>query len=342
MIYDSDFLNKISDSVNLIEYVASCGYDTIKRRDKHWMNCPLHEDKTPSLMIDSQNRFHCFSCNTHGGIIGWLQHIEGRSFKDAVEKAAKMAGTDVAHMCSSETFLFNKNLMKKRYKTTVVHSILPETTYSKFQKATPEEWLSEGISKEAMNFFDIRYDPRSSRIVYPVRMIDGELIGVKGRSVFSTDECKQLGIAKYMNMFEIGTADFLQSLDKTKSFVKEQGEIILFEGIKSCMKAFDWGYKNCAAVESHSINPFQVKLLIKLGVDVVVAFDSDVDLKAKDTAALRESLNTLSMFTNVYVIQDKDGLLGGKDAKNSPVDCGFDIWKQLYSQRSRWKRDDVR
>ena len=50
-------------------------------------------------------------------------------------------------------------------------------------------------------------------------------------------------------------------------------------------------------------------------------------LKKKDTIQL------LCHFTNVYVVYDSNGLLGGKTEKNSPVDKGKEIWEELYKQR---------
>jgi len=37
----------------------------------------------------------------------------------------------------------------------------------------------------------------------------------------------------------------------------------------------------------------------------------------------------------VYIIEDKNKLLGGVAAKNAPVDCGEDIWSQLYEAKKK-------
>lgn len=338
MQYDKEFLNHIDESVSLIDYVASNGYAYHEKGGNIWLHCPLHDDDTASLAIRKSDNFaHCFSCGFSGKIIAWLWRIEGYLFDEAVKRAAALAGTDISKMCRSETLLFNRNLKRSRTKDVVQHTILDENVYTKYAKATPREWVNEGITPAAMDFFDIRYDPSSSRILYPVRLLNGALIGVKGRSTFSTEQCKQLGIGKYMNLYEIGTADFLQGLDKTIQYVKEQNEIILFEGLKSCMKAYGWGYKNCAAVESHSINPHQVRLLVDIGANITVAFDADVNFEGRENEALRAALDTLSMFTNVYVIRDRCELLGGAATKNSPVDCGQQTWEELYLRKERWR-----
>ena len=89
------------------------------------------------------------------------------------------------------------------------------------------------------------------------------------------------------------------------------------------MKAYDYGYLNTVSVESHEINKEQIKLLIKLGVDVVVAFDSDVD------PGSIKGIGTLKKFLNVYIISNTE-LLGEKEA---PVDRGKEVWETLYKEK---------
>lgn len=135
-----------------------------------------------------------------------------------------------------------------------------------------------------------------------------------------------------MNYYPIGTMDYLQGLDITLPYVKEKNEIILFESVKSVMKAYGWGYKNSVSVEKHSVTDEQLKLLVKLRVNIVFAFDTDVDYRDDD---LRETINKLKRITNVYVIYDRKHLLGGKEAKNAPVDLTKEIWEQLYFNKTK-------
>lgn len=75
----------------------------------------------------------------------------------------------------------------------------------------------------------------------------------------------------------------------------------------------------------------QVEILIKCHVrNVVLAFDSDV--VAYNTAQ-KDYVQLLKRFTNVWIINDRNELLGGASAKNAPVDCGKEIWEILYSEK---------
>lgn len=330
--YDQEMLDKINQSVNLLDYIGQ-QIPLTKRGNNYFGHCPLHTDLTPSFSINpDENYYYCFSCGNGGGIISYLKHYEGRSFDEAVEKAARLADVDLSKMCQSETIRFLKQLkalsIKKR--GSCEHKIIPESSYAKFKREPVMEWIDEGIEQSVMDAFDIRIDDDANRIVYPVRDINGNLINIKGRTRYTN--YKDLHIPKYINYFTIGVMDYFQSLDISLPFIKEHGEVIIFESIKSTMKAFGWGYKNCVSAEKHTLTSEQISLLVGLHVNIVFAYDSDINYWQSD---VRKDINKLKQFTNVYIIEDKDKLLGGAKAKNSPADCGRDVWETLYSQKRK-------
>ena len=181
-----------------------------------------------------------------------------------------------------------------------------------------------------MDLFGVRIDDIGNRIVYPVYDIEGNLINVKGRTRY--ENYKAMKIAKYINYYTVGVMDYFQGLETTLPYIQEENEVIIFESVKSVMKAYGWGYKNCVSAEKHTLTPEQIDLLIKLRVNVVLAYDSDVNY-FKDE--VREDIDKLRRVTNVYIIEDKQKLLGGAKTKNAPVDCGLDIWEELYSDKRK-------
>lgn len=332
MVYDDDFLRQINENADLCAY-ASETLDLKKRGDDYFTNCPMHVDITPSLSFSpSKNMYYCFSCGRAGGMIGYLMDFEGMTFDKAVNKAALLADMDINKMCHSETMSFLKRYrtINNRKKRPYCHEILPVSTLNKYDKGQVKEWLEEGIKQEVMDLFGIRIDDMGNRIVYPVYDMQHNLINIKGRTRYSN--YKALKIAKYMNYYPVGVMDYFQSLETTYQYIKENNEVIIFESIKSTMKAFGWGYKNCVSAEKHSLTQEQVELLIKMRVNVVFAYDSDVSYFKGET---KDDIDKLRRVTNVYIIEDKHKLLGGKDAKNAPVDCGLDIWEQLYFNKRK-------
>jgi DNA primase len=331
MTYDDEMLQEINASVDLLEYVSQ-SIEMEKRGRDYFGHCPLHVDNTPSFSITpSKNSYYCFSCGRSGGIIGYLMDYEHLRFDDAVDKAAKLGNMDLSKMCKSQTMTFlkkTKNLMRE--KEQVVHEVLSANELSKYSHEDVTEWIDEGILQEVMDLFEVRINDRDNRIVYPVYDINGNLINIKGRTRYKN--YKELRIPKYINYYPIGTMDYFQGLNITLPFIKDQNEMIIFESVKSVMKAYGWGYKNCASAEKHTITDEQLKLLVRLRVNIVFAFDSDISYSDKD---IKKTIDVLKRITNVYVIYDRKGLLGGKDAKNAPVDLSREIWEQLYFNKTK-------
>jgi len=58
--------------------------------------CPFHHEKSPSFYVNDEKGFyHCFGCGAHGDQIGFLTRHDNRSFMDAVEELAGLAGMSV-------------------------------------------------------------------------------------------------------------------------------------------------------------------------------------------------------------------------------------------------------
>ena len=331
--YDDLMLQQINKNADLLGYVSQ-QMDLEEKGGDWWGHCPKHIDNTPSFSITPEmNSFYCFSCGRSGGIIGYLMQYEDLPFEEAVQKAAKIASVDLSQMCHSETIAFLRRIKTQtalRRRKKEEHPILSHSEIYKYKKQQIPEWLDEGIEQEVMDLFGVRVDTKQNKIVYPVYDIDGNLINIKARTRLK--DYKKLKIPKYINYFKVGTMDYFQGLNITLPYVKEKKEIIIFESVKSVMKAYGWGYKNCASAEKHTLTDEQLDLLIKLRVDVVLAYDSDVNYFSDD---VRESIDKLKRLTNVYIIQDRHDLLGGAEAKNAPVDCGLDTWKDLYYSKRK-------
>ena len=110
--------------------------------------------------------------------------------------------------------------------------------------------------------------------------------------------------------------------------IRKKHEIILFEGCKSVLLANTFGIQNTGAILTSHVNPAQVKLLARLGCDVVFALDKDVDI--------REDFNIskLKNYVNVFYLYDRDDLLNEKD---SPVDQGKEVFLELYRNKVRYR-----
>lgn len=332
MNYSQEALEEMADRVDLLEYASKSQDFTKHSGNTYYCICPFHEEKTPSLAINTEeNFFHCFGCGRSGSIYQWIQWTEGLTFGQAVQKVANITGSEIHEYTESESVAFYKllnKLNKPKSNISVDRHILDiEKDYNqKFKDEIPQEWVDEGISAEEMKKYEIRIDSMSNRIVYPVRDADFNMIGVKGRTRFSN--YKTLGIMKYMNYNRIGILNYYTGMMQAIDSVKETGEIIILEGIKSVMKVDQWGFHNAVSAETSTLNEYQIELLIRMQVrNVVIAFDKDVTMKK-----VQSCCGLLKKFTNVSVVIDKWNLLKEKE---SPCDEGESVWRTLYERRVR-------
>jgi DNA primase len=182
-------------------------------------------------------------------------------------------------------------------------------------------WLfyDEGINFRTQYEFGVRFDKVSERIVFPVRNRHGQLIGVKGR--YAGNDKEIMDNAKYLYIYACDKSLELYNLDRALPYIKEKNEVIVVEGAKTVWLLAQWGCRNVVSIEGSSLTPVQAMLLKELDVDIVFAFDKDVEMEniMKVTRQIKSRLLT--------VIYDKDNLLGPKD---SPTDKGRYVWTWLY------------
>jgi hypothetical protein len=127
--------------------------------------------------------------------------------------------------------------------------------------------------------------------------------------------------------------DYFQGLNIAREYIEESHEIKIFESIKSVMKLCGHGIWDSVSAEKHSLTTEQISYIIKSDIKtVILCYDSDVSY---DEKAVRDNIAILKRFVNVYIIEDYNGLLGGKEAKNSPIDRGISVWEELYSHKKK-------
>lgn len=210
-----------------------------------------------------------------------------------------------------------------------------------FVKHYPPEWLRDGISKEAMDKFGIRYSISQNKIVIPHYDVNGRLVGIRGRAL---NEWEIENVGKYMPVrleqtwYKHPLSMNLYGLYENKENIKRTGICYIFESEKSVMQLESFTGPNCAvAVCGSQFNKYQLNLLIKTcnPAEIVLCFDSEEqgdDYKYFDK--LWGICQKYKNYTNFSFIYDRLGLLQLKD---SPSDRGEEVFKKLLEKRTRVK-----
>lgn len=212
-----------------------------------------------------------------------------------------------------------KALANKANKNTFIpNTPIPESRLDMYLDLYPDVWVSEGISRTALDFFDVRIDMESGRIVIPIRNSKGQLVGTKGRGHYFNYDSQM----KYFYLDKVDASKELYGFWESKKHIKKKKQVYIFEGEKSVMKCFDNRVFNVVAVGSSSISDRQVKLINSLEEDiqVIIAFD-----KGKTPEEIKKVAEVFKD-NEVYAIIDTLDLLSDKD---SPIDCGISVFKEL-------------
>jgi len=62
-----------------------------KSGQAYFGRCPFHEDRHPSLVVYPKTQsFHCYGCQVHGDVFGFLMRAEGLSFPEALKVLHKL------------------------------------------------------------------------------------------------------------------------------------------------------------------------------------------------------------------------------------------------------------
>jgi len=322
-------LTEMLQQINIVDYISQY-VDLEKRGDEWWGLSCFTNEKTPSFSVrEDPPVFYDYSSGIGGNLYTFVRYYNKVDGRKAVEILEKYSGIDASSLESgqklSATAACKKYLPKKRTEKKINPKFLPDDYMLRYvtDPAKLQIWRDEGISDLSMAKFCVRYDPFSDRIVYPVRDLDGRIVNVCGRTLDPL--FKEHNQKKYCYFFPWnGALCTIYGLFENKSEILKKREVILFEGCKSVLKADTWGIGNTAAILTSHLSPYQMTELAKLGCTVVFALDKDVDIR-KD-----HNINKLKQYVNVQYIFDKDNML---DEKDSPVDKGEAVFRELYANR---------
>lgn len=327
-------INDLLESIDIVEFLSQYT-DLELKGGEYWGLSPLANppEKTPSFSVRKEaNKFYCFSTGIGGSLITFLKYYYHISGAEAIKILEEYAGIDDSELNIKQrlksTMVCKHYVKPEKSQKQAVETILPDNYMSRYEKCDEKlaVWMAEGISRASLDKFQVYYDRLSDRLVYPIRNLDGKIVNVGGRTL--DPKWKEKKQRKYMYYFSWGTINTIYGVAENIEDIKQKKEIIIFEGCKSVLLADTWGIHNAGAILTSHLSSNQLKILAKLGCRVVFALDKDVDI-LKD-----RNIEKLRRYVNVEYIYDFRNRLKPKD---SPVDEGEEVFKQLYSERFKYR-----
>jgi len=340
-----DLKKYIYENNKIIDILEALGMNNINDNNSKYISCSQPDGDNPSSTIIYKDEYLTTLAYTRNikpkdyvgqtNIFHLIMFILKCEFTTAITWCCEILGLDNVKTISNKR---NKNYLAlfkgikrpKQLKEQIYYSADILNQYSDIPHIDlirNDAIISERILKK----YNIRYDFRSERIVFPHFKYDDstKIAGLVGRTTIKA--YKELGIKKYMSLLptEYIKTQNLYAFNLNKQYILKNGIVIVVESEKSVMKLDMYGFPYAVSVGCHNISDFQKKLLISLRCEVVIAFDKDVEEEN-----ILETCKQFSKYTKVSYIKDEYNLLKEKD---SPVDRGYKKWCILFKYRRKFE-----
>lgn len=333
----------IKDRLDIVQVIGE--YVQLKKAGANWKaNCPFHNEKSPSFMVNAEKQFwHCFGCGKSGDVFSFLQEMEGMDFPEALKILADRAGVKIDTFASEVNKSQKNRILEINNKAAYFfhHFLLeipashgardylkrrelkPETIEEWQVGFIPEQWdlLTQYLLKKGNSIDDLIasgltikkdgggfYDRFRGRIMFPLWDTHGNIVGFTGRVLVETEKSG----GKYVNTPQTLVFDksrILYGLNKAKTEIKNKDVTVLVEGQMDVIACHQAGMKNVVASSGTALTFEQVKLLKRYSNNIAIAFDADA---AGQNAAKRGIDLALEQGMNIKIIQIPVG--SGKDA----------------------------
>jgi DNA primase len=255
-----------------LENIRKSGVDGIKA------SCPFHPTDDPRgysitfSMSLSRGVFFCFSCHKAGNLYQFLKFI-GEGHAHINRKYGLLV-----------TELNKQNYSSSRNKKLVLtkNPAIPEHLLGLFDYC-PLPLVEKGFSEDTLKHFEVGYDTWHERITYPLRDIEGKLVGVSGRSVdyWNRPRYKTYDSNEYktwdMHYHAPNKGLLLWNIHNVypEAMLTPPAPTIVVEGFKACMWVYQTGFTRVVATMGNLISRAQIQILERMSSSVVLLFDGN-------------------------------------------------------------------
>lgn len=338
----------ILEKLDIVDVVSR--YISLSKKGSDYIGlCPFHDDHSPSLHVSKDKQiFKCFTCGVGGNAISFISNYEHISYKEALYKAAEIAGIKldnnervIPHKTEKDcmkTFVdyykmsieLNSNIDAKKYcddrgltydvrqKFNIGYSPADKFQTIKYVRScgfSANTIEQIGISGFENNQF---YDKNADRIIFPIQDSQGDFVGLSARKFRKGDESP-----KYINTAEtliFHKSDILYNFYNAKISAKKDGYLYILEGFIDVISLYKVGISSAVGLMGVALGGTKSLNNLKyLNVELRLCLDND-DAGISATyelckKLLKEGINFRVVRKNLSLGKDSGEILDnqGKD-----------------------------
>lgn len=298
--------NEILKKLDIVDVISR--YINVTHKGKNYVAiCPFHNDTNPSLMISKEKQiFKCFVCGTSGNAINFIADYEKISYRDAIYKAAELAGIHIEKKISpmeQENRPYKKclNDLMQYYSyaiTTESGKEALEYCESRGLDGNIRKRFNIGFApkngEETINYLkscdnsikiirDLElassnngsfYDKNAGRIIFGITDANNEVIALSARKFGNAPEDSP----KYINSSEskiFYKSSILYNFYYAKDSAKRDGYLYILEGFMDVIALYKAGITSAVGLMGTALSKEHIQMLKYLNVEIRLCLDGD-------------------------------------------------------------------
>jgi DNA primase len=245
------------------------------------IRCPFHKEggeRTPSCSVSTMKPvFFCHACSTNGHLskllhkIGVLPDIA----KEVIEDLAFQAETAYSTVGPFKLYT-GVDPFRGRF-------VLDEDLLDEF-RLKPADLTKDGFKENTLLHFEVGFDFDRYRIIYPLRNIYGELVGLSGRTVigaepryklYRTELIEDAGLPEDYSMDSVKEALLWHGQVTYPFLMKTEDPVVITEGFKAAMWIWQAGIHDVIALIGAYCSDIHVELLARTNSPIILFLDNN-------------------------------------------------------------------
>jgi DNA primase len=275
---------------DLADQIAEEHLESVRVKENYISaKCPFHTVRsgTQFWVKRDTGSWGCFSCGAGGGDLKkLLKELGVRAPKvEALIQEAKESG----HRTTAREKA--KRELRARADFVGVH-ILPESLLGVYDWC-PTSLVEAGYSEKLLKRHGIGFDRKRNRVTFPIRDVNGNLIGISGRTVIGENPKYKVYQGWHVNWEgkrvpgELGEwfSDY-SSTDIRNHLWREQfvykpvytdksSQLIVVEGYKAALWLVKHGWENTVALMGSKMTQSQERMIRKMGTETWILLDNN-------------------------------------------------------------------
>lgn len=321
----------LEEPEKIVELLETYNFEHISLRQNE-IRFARSVDGGPNISMRLQNNEWCnivdFARGYRGDIFSFIAQERGVTFREVLLVTKKILGLgdDWEPRGKRELFggIYSKIIKKSEY----TPKTYDESVLNNYIPCGNLLWLNEGITLEAMRFYNVSFSPIDNAIVFPWRSPMGDIISIKARV---NEKNVPDGMSKYYYIYPNVISSSLFNYSESYEYLYGADVVYCVESEKTCMKMWGWGVKNCVAIGSHSLSQEQIKLLLQLQCkEIYILLDKDLPLI--ETKKNADAIRQYARFRDIKILYWNWTYNLDLEDKSAPADGTYEQFKYILKE----------